>query len=130
MTGLYQASYQRANTGFQLLGDLQKQYASVRYSIAQQSVGGEIGAANMATSLGYLLGFFDPELGKQSMEFAERARQQALAKLDAAAQGGVRVTMEGWDTGLPNPATLPPMIDCAMPASVKSLVEVPAGGGR
>lgn len=126
----YQASYQRANAGFQLLGDLQKQYAATRYSIVQQTVGGEIGAANTATTFGYIFGLFDHELQAKSMAFAEAARQEALRKLDEAAQSGVRVTVDGWDKGLPDPASLPPMIDCAMPASVTELVEAPAGAAR
>lgn len=117
-TSYYQAAYARANAYAQATADIQKQYAAARYQTAQGSVAGELGAANTATSIGYLLGFFDEDLGRQSMDFAERARQQALSKLDDAARTGMTVSVDGWNTGLPDPATLPPVIKCDVPTSL------------
>lgn len=115
---LYQAAYTRANMFAQTTAELQKQYASVRYSIAQQSVGGDLAAANMGSLFGYLASLFDPETGQRSMAFAEQARQQALQKLDDAARSGVTVSVEGWNTGLPDPASLPAANACELPASL------------
>ena len=96
----YQALYSLAHMYAQSVADIQKNYVSVRYSTAQQTVGGEIAAANMGTMFGYIAGMFDPETGRRSMEFAEAARQQALQKLDDAARSGITVSVEGWNTGL------------------------------
>lgn len=112
---LYQAAYTRANIFAQATADIQKQYAASRYQLAQQTLGGEIGAANTATTFGYILGFFDPELGQKSFEFAEAARQQALKKLDEAAKGGITVSVDGWNHGLPDPASLAPLGKCDLP---------------
>ena len=112
---LYQAAYQRANIFAQATADIQKQYVASRYQLTQQTVGGEIGAANTATTFGYILNFFDPELGQKSMAFAEAARQQALQKLDDAAKGGMTVSVDGWNQGLPDPASLAPLAKCDLP---------------
>jgi len=117
---LYQAAYQRANTFAQATVDMQKQYASVRYNFVQSSLGGEMSAANMATSFGYIFGLFDPELGRQSMEFAEAARQQALSKLDDTARSGMTISIEGWDSGLPDPSSLPAPQACELPTTLVS----------
>jgi len=113
-----QAVYNRAGIGFQLAADLQRQYASARYSVVQQSLGGELGAANMATSFGYIASLFDPDLAQKSMDFAQNARQQALAKLDEAAQGGVSVSAQGWDQGLTDPATFAKSLHCDLPSDL------------
>jgi hypothetical protein len=111
-----QAVYNRAGVGFQLAADMQRQYMSVRYSTTQQTLGGEIGAANLATSFGFIASLFDPELARQSMEFAENARQQALARIDQASKGGVQISVDGWDAGLTDPATFMGRLHCEMPS--------------
>lgn len=115
---LYQAAYTRANMFAQATADIQKQYAQMRYVTAKDTVGGEIAVANLATMLGFLGGIFDGELGRSSMDFAEQARQQALRKLDEAASKGITVSVDGWDTGLPNPLNLPAAQACELPASL------------
>ncbi|AUW58044.1 hypothetical protein C1T17_07920 [Sphingobium sp. SCG-1] len=117
----YEAVYRRAGVGYQLAADLQKQYANYRYAIAQSSVGGEIGVANTATTFGYWIGLLDPEMGKQSLEFAENARRQAYAKLDEAAQSGITVSAEGWDDGLVDPASFSGKFRCDMPSAPLAL---------
>lgn len=112
----YQAVYNRAGVGYQLAADVQKQYTNYRYSIAQNSVGGEIGVANTATTFGYWISLLDPNLGQKSLEFAEAARQQAYAKLDEAAKSGISVSVDGWDTGLVDPASFAGKFRCDMPA--------------
>lgn len=113
----YQAVYNRAGVGYQLAADVQKQYTNFRYSIAQSSVGGEIGVANTATTFGYFASLLDPELGQKSLEFAESARQQAYAKLDEAARSGITVSVDGWDTGLVDPASFAGKFQCDMPTA-------------
>jgi len=118
---LYQAVYQRANTFANGLVQLQNQYAAARYQTVQGTLQGEAAAANLATMFGYIGGFFDPELQRRSMEYAENARMQALNRLDRAAQSGIRVTVDGWDDGLPDPAALAPPVRCEVPAFAAAL---------
>lgn len=113
----YEATYRRAGVGYQLAADVQKQYTNYRYSIAQSSVGGEIGVANTATTFGYWISILDPDLGQKSLEFAEAARQQAYAKLDEAARSGITVSVDGWDTGLVDPASFGGKFRCDMPTA-------------
>lgn len=120
-TNLYQAAYNRANTGFQMTAELQRQYVAARMQTAQGTLAGETSAANMATTFGYIAGFFDPELGRRSMEYAEAARQQALRRLDETARNGVTLSIEGWDTGLPDPATLQAPDACETPEFAAAL---------
>ena len=117
-TNYYQAAYNRANAGYQLAASIQQQYTSARFSTTQASLGGEIGVANTATTFGYIIGLFDPESGQKTLDFAEAARQAALRKLDEAARGGVTVTSDGWNAGLPDPAKLPPPVQCDMPSAL------------
>ena len=112
----YKTTYSRANVYAQATADIQKQYAATRYQIAQQSVGGEIGVANMATTLGLLGGLIDPAFGASAQSYADDVRRRAYAKLDEAARSGITVSVDGWNTGLASPAEvasalrdLPPM---------------------
>ena len=128
MTNLYQATYQKANMAFQLNGDLKKQYAATRNGVAAQTAGGEIGAANLGTALGYGLSFFDKELSEQAFAGAEKARQRALQIVDEAAKEGATIPVEAWDATLPDPYHMPKMIDCEVPASLAALTD--AGSPR
>lgn len=120
INNLYQAAYARANMYAQSTADIQKHYASARYATTQQTLGGEIAVANLGTIIGFGIGLFDPETGQRSMALAEQARQQALQKLDDAARSGITVSVEGWNTGLPDPVMLPASSTCDMPASLVS----------
>lgn len=102
----YRGVYARANIFAQATADLQKQYAAARYSITERSLGGETGMANMATTVGLLGGLFDKDFGDSALAYADQVRGRAFAKLDEAARGGVTVSVEGWNEGLPDPQAL------------------------
>lgn len=109
MTGYvehYRAVWNRANIYAQATADIQKQYVAQRTQLASQTVRGQTGMANLATQLGLFAGLFNPELERQSLDYAARVRQQALAQLDSAAQGGVTLSVDGWDDGLIDPAAV------------------------
>jgi hypothetical protein len=114
---LYQASYQRLNIFAQATADIQKQYVAERMRTAENSTQGVQAVANMASMAELFGGLIDPQFGQQAGDFAARARQQALAQLDAAALGGKTLSIEGWNAGLPEPQTIPSMIRCDIPTS-------------
>lgn len=99
----YRTAYQRANIYAQGQVDIQKQYVAARMALTQSTLGGEIGVANTVSMLGLYGGLFSPEFGQSAMNYAEQVRGQALRRLDDAARSGVTVTVEGWNTGLPDP---------------------------
>lgn len=113
----YRTVWHRANNYAQTIADLQKQYAAIRVQTARDSVRGEIEMANRATSFGLLAGLLSPDLERQSLDYASRVRQQALAELDRAAQGGVTISVEGWDDGLVDPRTVAAEIESLQPFS-------------
>lgn len=117
---LYQATWERANTGYKLAGEMQNQYMRTRYGLAQQSVAGEISITNLATTLGYVGGLFDQQFGEEALAAAENVRQAALKKIDEASRNGQGVDFSGWSQGLPDPATLQPLPRCEIPQTLVS----------
>lgn len=111
----YRAVWNRANIYAQATADIQKQYVAARTQLAGQTVRGQINMANRATEFGLWLGLLNPDLERQTLNYAGRVRQQALAELDAAAQGGVTISVDGWDTGLVDPATVAQDINALPP---------------
>jgi len=102
----YRATWNRANIYAQATADIQKQYVAARTELAGRTVRGHINMANDATTLGLWIGILSPELERQTLNYAARVRQQALAELDAAARGGVTLSIDGWNDGLVDPQTV------------------------
>jgi hypothetical protein len=102
----YRATWNRANIYAQATADIQKQYVAARTELAGRTVRGQVNMANDVTTIGLLLGWINPELERQSLNYADRVRQQALAHLDSAAQGGVTISIDGWNDGLVDPQTV------------------------
>lgn len=112
---LYQAIYGRANIYVQATAQLQQAYQAMRQQIVAGTLGAESAATNMATMLGLLGGLVDPQFGRQALQFAEATRRQLLSRFDREARGGITISVQGWDSGLPRPDMLPQMIRCDVP---------------
>lgn len=128
MTGTvetYRATWTRANIFAQATADIQRQYVQTRTEYARRTLEGERSIANTATTLGYIFGMVSPELGDAAQDFADRARDQALSRLDAAATGGVTISIEGWDTGLTHPDDLARSIQALPPFDLRSFEPAP-----
>lgn len=102
----YRAVWNRANIYAQATADIQKQYTAARVELAGRTVRGQVNMANRASEFGLWIGLINPELERQTLNYAARVRQQAFAELDAAAQGGVTISVNGWNDGLIDPQTV------------------------
>lgn len=113
----YRAVWNRANIYAQATADIQKQYAAARMELAGRTVRGQVNMANRATEFGLWIGLINPDLERQVNNYASRVRQQAFAELDAAAQGGVTISIDGWNDGLVDPQTVANDIERLQPFS-------------
>lgn len=121
----YRATWQRANIWAQATADIQKTYANYRYSVTQGTLGGHMQVANLATIVGLFGGIVDPAFEASALQYANRVRSQALDTLDQSARGGVTVSVEGWDTGLKDPAILAAEVNALPPLHLPGFRPMP-----
>lgn len=120
---LYQETWKRANLSAQLASDLQKQYAQARYSMVQQTTGGDTQYIALASLLGHLGGLVDRDFGKSALDAADAVRSRMMEQIDAASRNGQGVDFSGWSQGLPDPTALQPLPRCDVPQSADTDIQ-------
>jgi hypothetical protein len=115
VNNLYQAIYNRANMYVQATAQLQQAYQSARQAIVSGTLGGDVALMNMLSVTSQIVAMFDPAAARQMMQAANGMRRDILGVFDREARNGITISVRGWDSGLPRPDALPPMIRCDVP---------------
>ncbi|WP_165185094.1 hypothetical protein [Caulobacter soli] len=104
ISGYYTATYDRTKIYATGLTQLQHQYAGVLLQQTRETQSTDMSLVNMAKFLGRVGNIIEPGSGDSALQYADGLSQQLTAELNHAAQSGITVKVDGWDTNLPSPA--------------------------
>ncbi|MBB4858171.1 hypothetical protein HNO88_001490 [Novosphingobium chloroacetimidivorans] len=114
----YQGGLDRAKTYAQLTGQLQSQLVGAQLSRTGNEQSLEVALISWGRLLGTGLNIYHPGSGDQVMGWAEVNSDRLEGELNDAVLKGQRVSIEGWDTGLPSAAELQRQLDDVEPLKV------------
>lgn len=114
----YNGTMDRAKTYAQLTGQLQSQLAQGQLNRTSGEQSGEVGLISLGRMIGVIANGFDPGAGDGLMNWAEVSSDRLRDELDDAVINGRRVSIEGWDTGLPSSAELQRQLDSIQPIKI------------
>ncbi|MFS0735591.1 hypothetical protein ABC347_00940 [Sphingomonas sp. 1P06PA] len=114
----YQAGVERAKVFAQLTGQLQSQLAGAQLARVSGEQAGEVGMISMGRVFGDIMNAFAPGSGDPFQNYAEMTHNRLETELEDAVLKGAKVTIEGWDTGLPPVIDLQRQLDSIQPMKV------------
>lgn len=114
----YQGGLDRAKTYAQLTGQLQSQLTQAQLNRTSGEQAGEVGIISFGRIIGIVANGFQPGAGDGLMDWAGDNSDRLRRELDDAVMNGQRVSIEGWDTGLPSAAELQRQLDEVEPLKV------------
>ena len=103
MIANYQAAYDRSRIYAQTTAQIQHEYIQQRADIARQQQGTDGLVVNLARLLGRGLNAYEPGSGDDALAYADGIGQQMQDEVTRAVQSGATISVEGWNTGLPEP---------------------------
>lgn len=95
--------------------DLQKALTGQRMDQVRSQQAGDQMIQTYAQIFGRLFNMVQPGSGNGALDYSRNLRNEMRAELDAAAQTGTLVTIDGWDTGLPSPVDFQRQLDALKP---------------
>ena len=116
----YAAGLDRAKFYAEQTARFQTQVAGMQMDRVRAEQAGEIGMVSLGRMFGQAANIFSPGAGDQAINWSQDRSDEMASELQRAAENGVRISVEGWNTDLPDPAMLQAKI-----ASIKPM-QLPA----
>jgi hypothetical protein len=117
----YQGGIDRSKTYAQLIGQLQSQLVGAQLGRVAGQQSGEVAVISIGRIIGAAANGFSPGSGDGMMIWAEGTSEKLKRELDDAVINGQKVSIEGWDTGLPSVSDLQRQLDSIEPMKVPPL---------
>lgn len=114
----YQGGLDRAKTYAQLTGQLQSQLVGAQLSRTGSEQSLEVALLSWGRVIGTVMNAYENGSGDMVMDWADINSDRLGRELDSAVMNGQRVSIEGWDTGLPSAAELQQQLDDVEPLKV------------
>lgn len=114
----YQGSMQRMQIYAQGLVNLQNQYVAARIGQTQSEQGTDVAMENYARLFGRVFNLLEPGSGDKALAYSHDLHNQLGTELNDAAQNGQRITVDGWDAGLPSVAEVHRQLEQLRPMDV------------
>lgn len=99
----YQASYERARVFAQATAQMQGVLTQAQIALTNRTQRSESGLVDFIRGVGRVVDVLSPGSGKPALDYADGLTREMAADLNAAAQRGITLSIEDWDTNLPSP---------------------------
>lgn len=111
----YGASYDRAKIYATSTAQMQAQLSNAQLMLTGQTQATDRAAVANARTFGDLLNWFSPGAGDGLRSYADNKTSTLNNELLNAANSGVAISIEGWDTSLPNPSEVQAQLERIKP---------------
>ncbi len=111
----YGASYDRAKIYATSTAQMQAQLSNAQLMLTGQTQVTDRAAVANARTFGDLLNWFSPGAGDGLRSYADNKTSTLNSELLSAANSGVAISIEGWDTSLPNPSEVQEQLERIKP---------------
>lgn len=120
----YTATYDRAKVFADATARIQSMFVQARMNQRQSEQGTDISVINLTRFFGRIANFFEPGSGEGALEYANELSRQLQAELADAAQNGQTISVEGWNTDLPDPAEVQRQLEALKPEPLPPMPEL------
>lgn len=120
----YTATYDRAKVFADATARIQAMYVQARIAQRQVQQSGDQSIISLTRMFGRLFNVLEPGSGDAALGYAEGLSRELQAELNDAAQNGQTISVEGWNTDLPDPAQVQAQLDALKPEPLPPLPEL------
>ena len=120
----YTAGYERAKVFAEATARIQTLYVQARIAQRQVQQSGDQSIISLTRMFGRLFNVLEPGSGDAALSYAEGLSRELQSELDAAAQNGQTISVEGWNTDLPDPAEVQAQLEALKPEPLPPLPEL------
>ena len=120
----YTATYDRAKVFADATARIQSMYVQARIAQRQVQQSGDQSIISLTRMFGRLFNVVEAGAGDAALNYAEGLSRELQAELNYAAQNGQTISVEGWNTDLPDPAEVQRQLDALKPEPLPPLPEL------
>lgn len=117
----YQAGVDRAKIYAQMTGNLQSQLVASQLARTSGEQSGEVGLISLGRMFGGIANALEPGAGDDLYKWSSDNSRRLSGEINDAVIKGQRVTIDGWDAGLPDVAKLQSQLDSIEPLKLPPL---------